>query len=83
MRLPAFGFLLRIGFLLLGWHRGTRALKVTCKMAVAAAKGGVLIVQSLHPMEVPDFEDDLIWQPFTNVYFCTNSAKGIYSFLRP
>lgn len=34
-------------------------------------------------MEVPDFEDDLIWQPFTDVYFCTNSAIGVYSFLPP
>lgn len=33
--------------------------------------GSVLIVQGLCPMEVPNFEVDLIRQPFADIYFHT------------
>ena len=77
MRFPAFGFQLRIGFLLLGSHQGTRALKVPCVMAVAAAERCVLVVQVLSPVEVSNLEIDLVRETFAHVYFCTDSGKGV------
>ncbi len=60
MTFPTFWFRLRIGFLLLGRYRGTRVLKVPCVMAISASKGYVLIIQGLSPVEVSNFEDNLI-----------------------
>ena len=77
MRLPAFGFLFSIGFLLLGWHRGTRALKVACMMAVAASEGCVLVIQSLSPMEISNFEIDLVRETFAYVYFYTDPGESV------
>ena len=71
--------LLAFGFLLLGRHRGTRALKVPCVMAVSAPKGCVLVIQGLSPMEVSNFEINLIRETFAHVYFCTDSSEGVYA----
>lgn len=77
MRLPALGFLLRIGLLLVYRHCGTGVLKVPCMMAVSAAKGCVLVVQGMSPMKVSNFEIDLVRETFAHVYFCTDSFKGV------
>ena len=72
-----------IDVLLFVEERCTCILEMSRLMAMVTPEGSVLIVQGFHPVEVPNFEVDLIRQLFANIYFCTYSAKGINSFLPP